>query len=73
MAKIIEHGVFWKEDQKKAYPDVNIKCPECGNLICISSYDIYITNPVPDIWCICGCKFIPEVEDIVNDIHKTKT
>ena len=66
MAKVIEHGRFWREESQQAYPDINIKCPECDNTICISSYDLYITDPTPELWCICGCKFIPETSDVVR-------
>ena len=67
MAKIIKHGRFWREERKQAYPDVNIKCPECGELIVMSSYDLYITTPVPELWCKCGCKFIPDMSDLVRE------
>ena len=38
MAKVIEHGKYWKEELQKAYPDVLVKCPECDNTILISYY-----------------------------------
>lgn len=66
MAKIIEHGKYWREEVKKAYKDVLVKCPECDNTICVSSYDIYISTNV-EAWCMCGCKFIPEKSDIVKE------
>ncbi len=67
MAKIVEHGRFWKEEQRKAYPDFKIQCPECDGQIVMSSYDFYITTPTPELWCKCGCRFIPEKTDILED------
>ena len=67
MAKVIEHGKYWKEEVQKAYPDVRVRCPECDNIFCISSYNIYIDN-TEEVWCECGCKFIPEASDIVKEL-----
>ena len=64
MAKIIEHGKYWREDVQKAYPDVLVKCPECDNTILISYYYLEM-DPTAEAWCECGCKFIPEGSDIV--------
>ena len=65
MAKVIEHGKYWKEELQKACPDVQVKCPECNNTICISYYYYLETASDTQVWCECGCKFIPESSDIV--------
>lgn len=65
MAKVIEHGKYWREDIKKSDPIVMIRCPECGNEFGVSPYDCFEQNVAA--WCICGCKFIPEVSDKVED------
>ena len=67
MAKIIEHGKYWVPEAKKAYKNVKVKCPECDNTILISYYYLEM-DPEPCAWCECGCKFIPEGSDIVEDI-----
>lgn len=65
MAKIVEHGKYWKEAVQKAYKDVNVKCPECDSIILTNDYYIYEDNTT-EIWCTCGCKFIPEESDILR-------
>ena len=66
MAKITKHGKYWREEVQKAYKDVRVRCPECENTIWANSYYVYIDN-TKEVWCDCGCKFIPEVSDIVED------
>lgn len=67
MAKIIEHGKYWANEAQKAYPNVRVRCPECDNTILISYYYLEM-DPTPEAWCRCGCKFIPEGSDIVEDL-----
>ncbi len=64
MAKIVEHGKYWREDIQRADPGVLIKCPECGNQFTVSYYDC-IGNKM-EAWCECGCKFIPESIDVIE-------
>jgi hypothetical protein len=65
MAKVIKHGKYWVEEAQKSYKSVRVKCPECGAIILMSSYYVYI-NP-NEAWCDCGCQFIPEAADIVKE------
>ena len=65
MAKIIEHGKYWVKEAQKAYGEVQVKCPECGYLINMNSYYVYITPA--EVWCSCGGRFIPETTDIVKE------
>lgn len=66
MAKIIEHGKYWVPEAKKAYLNVKVQCPECDNTICISYYYLEMASDI-QVWCECGCKFIPEASDIVKE------
>ena len=65
MAKIIEHGKYWREDIQRADLSVLIKCPECDNKFLVSEYDSF--ELCMEAWCECGCKFIPETSDIVEE------
>jgi hypothetical protein len=65
MAKIIEHGKYWREDIQNADSGVLIKCPECDNKFLVSNYDCMVLGG--EAWCKCGCKFIPETSDIVKE------
>ena len=65
MAKIIEHGKYWREDIKRADPAILIKCPECDNKFLVSEYDCFELGM--EAWCECGCKFIPDRTDIVEE------
>ena len=65
MAKIIQHGKYWREEAKRAYGNVQVKCPECSSIITMSSYYVFVN--VDEALCECGCKFIPEVSDIVKE------
>ena len=65
MAKIIEHGKYWREDIQKVDQSVLIKCPECTNKFLVSKYDSFVLEK--EAWCECGCKFIPEESDIVKE------
>lgn len=63
MAKIVEHGKYWREDIQKADQSVLVKCPECDNKVTVSYYDCIEMDQ--ECWCDCGCKFIPEECDII--------
>ena len=65
MAKIIEHGKYWREDIQRADHVVLIKCPECENTFMVYYYECIEQGL--EAWCECGCKFIPESCDIVED------
>ena len=65
MAKIIEHGKYWREDIQRADLSVLIKCPECDNKFLVSEYDCFELGM--EAWCQCGCRFIPEASDIVEE------
>ena len=65
MSKVIEHGKYWREDIQKADQDILIKCPECTNKFLVSKYDSLVLEK--EVWCECGCKFIPETADIVKE------
>ena len=64
MAKIIEHGKYWREDIQRIDPGVLVKCPECNNTFTVSYYDCIEIGE--ECWCQCGCRFIPELNDIVE-------
>ena len=64
MAKVIEHGKYWREDIQKVDPDVLVRCPECNNDFTVSYYDCIESSQ--EIWCMCGCKFIAEECDIIK-------
>ena len=63
MAKIIEHGKYWREDLKRCDPNILIRCPECNNEFVVSMYDCF-EQELP-AWCACGCKFIPEESEVI--------
>ena len=65
MAKIVEHGKYWRKDIQMADTSVLVKCPECDNTIVVSKYDCFELNM--EAWCICGCKFIPDESDIIKE------
>ena len=65
MARVIEHGKYWVKEAQKAYGEAQVRCPECGYIINMSSYYVYV-NP-QEAWCLCGCRFIPEASDIVKE------
>ena len=66
MAKIIEHGKYWREDIQRVDPNVLIRCPECNNEFVVSFYDCFSLGFLP-AHCICGCKFIPDESDVVKE------
>ena len=65
MAKILKHGKNYIEEAKKAYKDVIVQCPECNNTICTSYYYLEVATDVP-CECECGCRFLPEVSDVIK-------
>lgn len=65
MAKIIEHGKYWKEPEQIADPSILIKCPECGEKILVYKYECFERGL--EAWCTCGCKFIPETTDMIKE------
>lgn len=67
MATIIEHGKYWQEETQQAYRNVRVQCPECGEPLLVSSYYIYEVHDTPAV-CECGCKFIPDVYDVLQEI-----
>lgn len=70
MAKIVEHGKYWKEDISIAdthiLDAVLIKCPECYKEFLVYKYDCFVEGK--EAWCDCGCRFIPEDSDLVTGV-----
>ena len=65
MAKIVEHGKYWRKDIQIIDPSVLVKCPECANTFLVSKLNCIELGM--EAWCVCGCKFIPEDCDIVKE------
>ena len=68
MAKIIEHGKCWREPKQIDNNSVLIRCPECNNTFLV--YKQVCFDLGVEAWCQCGCKFIPEESDIVEEVKQ---
>lgn len=68
MAKIIEHGKYWREPTQITDPNILatilVECPECGEKTLIYKYCAKLGLAA---WCECGCKFIPDESDIIKE------
>ena len=64
MAKIKEHGKYWREPKQITNPNILVKCPECREMILVYKSDCFTRGL--EAWCECGCKFIPESIDVVE-------
>ena len=65
MANIIEPGKHCKESEHVIDSSILIKCPECGENISVYRYECFELGL--EAWCICGCKFIPDESDIIQE------
>ena len=65
MARIVKHGIYWREDIQRADQSALIKCPECDNKFLVGKYPCFELGM--EAWCQCGCRFIPEPCDVIED------